>query len=53
MQQKIPEAEEDLAKLAVLKEEPFRNIKIVVGIEGACKIEELKTFVIGAGAIGC
>jgi molybdopterin/thiamine biosynthesis adenylyltransferase len=28
-------------------------LKIVVGREGADKISQLKTFVIGAGAIGC
>jgi molybdopterin/thiamine biosynthesis adenylyltransferase len=28
-------------------------LKIVVGKDGADKIEHLKTFIIGAGAIGC
>lgn len=37
----------------VKKEEEFKSLKIIVGQQGAEKIEELKTFVIGAGAIGC
>lgn len=37
----------------VKPEEDFRNLKIVLGNEGVKKVEELNTFVIGAGAIGC
>lgn len=33
--------------------EKFQNLKIVIGREGSTKVEKLKTFVIGAGAIGC
>ena len=51
--QKVPEEADKLEQLCIKKEEDFRNLKIVVGRDGVQKIEELKTFVIGAGAIGC
>ena len=51
--QKVPETAEDIEKLMVKNNSDFRNLKIVVGEQGTKKVEELKTFVIGAGAIGC
>lgn len=53
MVQKAPEEADHLEKLHIKEDEEFRSLKIVLGQEGSKKIEELKTFVIGAGAIGC
>lgn len=51
--QKVPEEVEAIEKQHIPEGKQFRNLKIVVGEHGADKIAELKTFVIGAGAIGC
>lgn len=53
MMQKVPEQHTKWADLSVKKEEAFRNIKIVIGQESMHKIESMKLFVVGAGAIGC
>jgi tRNA A37 threonylcarbamoyladenosine dehydratase len=53
MTQKIPEDKAKLGELKIKDEEQFKNIKIVVGKQNMQKIEEMKLFIVGAGAIGC
>jgi hypothetical protein len=53
MIRKIPEDLTEVEKYFVSQEEPFRNLKIVVGKDNMQQIEEIKSFIIGAGAIGC
>lgn len=51
--QKVPEDQNKWEQLAIKKEEPFRNIKIVIGQESMSKVENMNLFIVGAGAIGC
>ena len=50
--QPVPE-ESNLEKLHIKEGEVFENLKVVVGRDNHEKIEKMKTFIIGAGAIGC
>jgi molybdopterin/thiamine biosynthesis adenylyltransferase len=49
----VPEEQTKWSELSVKKEEPFKNIKIVIGQESMNKIESMNLFIVGAGAIGC